>query len=212
MQLSKFNKLGWVFAAAMGAVLIGSGFQGPSEKTGVVDISKVVEDSEFGKQSQETFRVMKTSREAVLEFIDDHRVLTQEQAVRLKDLSLKTNATDADKSALETLRAEIMLSGKRSMELAQKPSLTAEERTLLEEYARRSQTMEQVAQRWFREFSSEMQGWADKQKLASLDRARGAIQEVARQQGFTVVFEVGIAPYGANDLTSAALQAMNTRR
>lgn len=90
--------------------------------------------------------------------------------------------------------------------------MTPEERTLMEDYARRSQVMEQVAQRWYREFSTDMQSWADKQKLASVERAKAAIQEVAKAQGYTLVLESGVAPYGANDITDAALKAMNAKK
>ena len=72
--------------------------------------------------------------------------------------------------------------------------------------------MEQVAQRWYKEFTSDMQNWADKQKLASVEKARAAIQDVSKAQGYTIVFEVGIAPYGANDITDAALKAMNAKK
>jgi hypothetical protein len=72
--------------------------------------------------------------------------------------------------------------------------------------------MERVAQLYLREFTQEMQGWADKAKGDSLERARGAVQDVAKAQAFTVVFEIGIAPYGANDVTDAALQAMNAKK
>jgi Skp family chaperone for outer membrane proteins len=211
MHKTKFQQFGWVLAAAFGAVLLAGGFQGNGDKTGVVDICKVVEGSEFGKQSQATFQQMKTVREEVLTFIDEHRVLTDEQAYQLRDLSLKENATAEERARLETLKAEVVTSGKKFMELAQKQNLSREERDLLEEYARRSQRMEALAQRMLREFTNDIQEWADAEKLASLSRARTAIQEVAKAQGFTVVFEIGIAPYGANDLTADALKAMNAR-
>ena len=35
---------------------------------------------------------------------------------------------------------------------------------------------------------------------------------MAKAQAFTVVFEVGVAPYGANDVTDAALKAMNAKK
>lgn len=72
--------------------------------------------------------------------------------------------------------------------------------------------MNDIATRWFREFTADMQNWADKQKLESIERARQAIQQVAKEQGYTVVFEVGVAPYGANDLSEATLKAMNEKK
>jgi Skp family chaperone for outer membrane proteins len=212
MQISKIAKLGWVVAAALAGIMLGSGFQDSSTKIGVVDISKVVEESNFGKQNATTFQTMRTQREGLLEFIDTHRVLTNEQAQRLRDLSLKGNPSADEKAEMDRIKAEVLTSDKRAKELSVKQNLTAEERDQLQEYSRRSQTMNETAQRWYREFSNEMQRWIDEQKLASLDRARAAVQDVARQQGYSVVFEVGIAPYGANDLTDATLKAMNARK
>jgi len=212
MQITIREKIAYLAAAAALGVVFAGGFQGTETKIGVVDISDVVEGSDFGKKNQDDFNAMKAAREGVLEFIDTYRVLTNEQALKLRELSLKPNASAAEKAELETLKATIQASDKKSKELSTKTTLTPEERALMQDFAQRSQTMEQVAQRWFREFTNEMQGWADKQKAASIDKARLSIQEVAKQGGYTIVFESGVAPYGANDLTQAALKAMNAKK
>jgi Skp family chaperone for outer membrane proteins len=212
MNQNKFGMMGWLVAAALAGTLFGSGFQGAEGKMGVVDIAEVVEKSELGKKNQSEFQAMKAAREGVLEFIDQYRVLTLEQATKLRDLSLKPNATTAEKAELERIKAEVIASDKNAKALSVKANLTPEERTLIQEYAQRSQKMEQTAQMWYREFTNEMQSWADKQKSSSIESARTAIQEVAKQQGFTVVFESGIAPYGANNITEAALKALNAKK
>ncbi|HMS56506.1 MAG TPA: OmpH family outer membrane protein [Fimbriimonadaceae bacterium] len=212
MNTNGFQKMGWVVAAALAGIMLGSGFQGSAEKTGIVDLSRIVEQSDFGKQNQTTFNSMKAAREGLLEFIDQYRILTNEQAQRLKDLMLKDKATPQDQAEIDRIKGEVTLADKRSKEMSTKTNLTPEERTLMSEYATRSQNMEATAQRWFREFTTDLQAWADKQKLSSVERARAAIQEVAKAQGFTIVFEVGVAPYGANDLSDAALKAMNAKK
>lgn len=209
----RFLQFGWVLAAAFAAVALAGGFQAPSEKIGVVDISKVVEASDFGKANQESFNKMKADRETLLEFIDANRVLTTEQAQRLRDLAVKsTPLTDTEKAEQDRIKADVIAANKKWTELSTKPNLGPDERTLLEEYARRSQAMGDYAQRLFQQFTSEMQSWADKQKLDSVEKARTAIQQVAKAQGYTVVFEVGVAPYGANDLSDDTLKAMNAAK
>lgn len=212
MQNFRFLQLGWVLAMALVGVLLAGGWQGTTEKTGVVDISKVVELSQFGKQNQESFTQMRVAREGLLEFIDTNRVLTPEQAQQIKDLTLKVNGTAEEKALLDRLKADVIAASKKWAELATKPNLTPEERTLIEDYAKRSQQMNDQAQRWFKEFTNEMQSWADKQKVTSIEKAREAIQEVAKAQGFSIIFEVGVAPYGASDITQAALQAMDAKK
>jgi Skp family chaperone for outer membrane proteins len=211
MADSRFSQFGWVLAAALIAVLAASGFQTPAMKVGVVDISSVVEQSEFGKANTATFEKMKVARESLLEFVDNNRVLTLEQADRVKTLWLKPNPTKEESAELDTKKAEIVLAAKKSQELATKPNMSPEERTLVEDYARRSQNMEATAQRWYREFTSDMQKWADDQKLQSLAKVRAAIQEVAKAEAYTVILEVGIAPYGANDISTAVLAKMNEK-
>ncbi len=208
----RFLYLGWIVAAAFCGVAVAGGFQGPTEKTGVVDISKIVEQSDYGKANQDTFAQMKAAREGLLEFIDSNRVLTTEQAQRLHDLTVKPMLTPEEKAENDRIRADVVAGNKRWTELATKSNLTPEERTLLDDYAKRSQAMNDYAQRLFREFTSDMQTWADKQKIASVEKARVAIQQVAKAGGYSVVFEVGVAPYGANDLTDDSLKAMNAAK
>ena len=208
----RFLQLGWALAMALIGVGVAGGFQGPTTKIGVVDITKVVEQSDFGKENQVTYKAMQTAREGLLEFLDTYRVLTTDQSQRIKELSLKKDPTDAEKAELERIKADVIAADKRSRELSTKPNMTPEERTLVEDYARRAQAMADVQSRWFREFSNELQTWADKQKLAGLEKAREATREVAKAQGFTVVLEIGIAPYGSDEITEAALKAMNTKK
>lgn len=219
MRRSKFaglkgniDQLGWILAAALAGVMLASGFQGPTEKSGVADISKIIEGSNAGKANQTQFGVMKQARQDFLEFIDQNRVLTTEQAQRLHDLSIKDSRTEAENAELARIKADVVDQAKKNQDLAGKATLTPEERNLLEEYGRRSQAMNAAEQRWYDEFTSEMQDWADKRKLELVQKARDAISQVAKAQSYTVVFEVGIAPYGANDLTDAALQAMNAAK
>lgn len=207
----RFSQLGWVLFAALLAVVAGSGFQDASLKVGTVDLTKLVEDSDFGKKYREEFQAMKTGREGVLEFIDTFRVLTLEQAQRIRELSVKPNPTAAEKAELERIKSEVMTSSKKQQELSTKATMTPEERTLMAEYANRAQTMSEVATRWLREFTTELQAWADAQKEDALKRSRDAVQQVAKSQSFSVVFEVGVAPYGASDLTEPALKAMNAK-
>jgi Skp family chaperone for outer membrane proteins len=212
MFSARFLYLGWVIAAAFAGIAVAGGFQAPTDKVGVVDISKIVEKSDYGKANQDTFGQMKATRESLLEFIDTNRVLNTEQAQRLHDLTVKPTLTPEEKAENDRIRADVVAANKKWTELATKTTLTPEERTLLDEYAKRSQSMNDYAQRLYREFTNDMQAWADKQKLTSIEKARAAIQQVAKTGGFNVVFEVGVAPYGANDVTDDALAAMNAAK
>ncbi len=207
--MDKFQKIGWTVAAGLVGVLVATGFQDTAVKIGVVDVTQVVTKSNFGTQSKATFDTMRKTREDLLQFIDTNRVLTNEQAQQLRDLWLKDNPTAEDTSKIERIKADVVASNKRWTELSTKTTLTQDDRTLLDEYAKRGQNMDMIMQKWLNDFNTEVQAWADKQKAASYDKARAAVQTVAKAQGYTIVFDVSIAPYGANDLTDPALKAMN---
>ena len=211
MWMTRFLQFGWVLAAALIGVALAGGFQGNEIKLGTVDIVRLLDQSDYGKEGQDIFKKMKTAREGILEFVDTYRILTTEQAQRIKELSLKDNATNEERAELDRIKAEVVATSKRSTELATKANMTPEERTLVEEYARRSQQMNDSVQRWFKDFNNEMADFADKRKLVGLTKARKAINDVSKAQGYTVIFDESTAPYGANDLTDAALTAMNAK-
>src|SRR5471030_1377294 len=212
MTSTRFLQFGWCLVAASAGVALAGGFQNSEIKIGTVDIVRMMDQSDYGKEGQAIFKKMKLARECVLEFIDTYRVLTTDQAQRIRLLSLKENPTKEESAELDRTKADVIAANKRSVELATKPNMTPEERTLVEEYARRSQTMNDIAQRWFREFTNEMSDFADKRKLAGLQKARAAINEVSKAQGYTVVFDESTAPYVANDVTDATLAAMNAKK
>ncbi len=207
--MDKFQKIGWTAAAALVGIFVATGFQDGTTKIAVVDMTDVVSKSNFGTQSKTTFDKMRKTREDLLQFIDTNRVLTNEQAQQLRDLWLKDTPTPEETSTMERIKADVVASNKKWTELSTKTNLTQDDRTLLDEYAKRGQNMDMIMQKWLNDFNTEVQAWADKQKATSYDKARAAVNTVAKAQGYTIVFDVSIAPYGANDLTAPALQAMN---
>lgn len=212
MRTTIFFQFGWVVAAAVIGVALAGGFQNNDIKLGTVDIVRMLDQSDYGKEGQDLFKKMKSTREEILEFVDTYRVLTTEQAQRIRELSLKENKSKEESAELDRIKAEVIAQSKRSTELATKPNMTPEERTLVEEYARRSQQMHDVVQTWFKQFTTEMGDFADSRKLAGLKKAKAAINEVCKKQGFTLVLDESTAPYGANDVTDAALVAMNAAK
>lgn len=211
MNTSVTSKLGWVVAAALAVWVAVSGFQAPAEKTGVVDLVYLVNNSKFGKNADAEFKKMQDARLGVLKFIDENRVLTVEQANKLRDLMLNLNPTDAQKQELEKLKADIIASKKKNDDLVQKANLTADEKSLMNEFAERGRRMDEILQAWNQQFLRDAQEYVKKQQNAAVERARAAVKEVAKQQGYTLVFEAQVAPYGANDLTDAALKAMDAK-
>lgn len=205
------SNLGWGVAALLSGIMLASGFQSAQEKTGIVDMQKMIENSEPGKKMRATFDQMVAARNDLLEFINLNRVLTVEQAQKLKELSLKPNATDAEKAEAQRIRSEVVASEKRFKELQTKASTDAD-RQLLTDYSNRAAVMTQTLERWNNDFNVEMQEWLARERPSVYEKAKKALQDTARAQGFSVVLDAQVAPFGANDLTEAATKALNAQK
>jgi Skp family chaperone for outer membrane proteins len=205
------NQLGWFVAVAVIGVVAGSGFQGATDKMGVADLGKIAEQSDYYKQNEVTYNNLVARRRGVLEFFSTYKVLTTDQTNRIKELSLKDNPTPQEKAELDRLKGDVMAQDKRSKELAIKANSTPEERTLMEDFARRAATMNETLDRLSREFDAEVQQNRDKIQTTALEKARDAVREVGKAQGYTVILSANAAPYAANDLTDAGLKAMNAK-
>ena len=96
-------KIGWTLAFAMLGVLVAVGFQAATEKVGTVDLAKVMDDSDLGKAGQDKVNKMNQDRIAVLQFMSENRVLTEDQSKRVRDLSLKADCTKDEQAELDRL-------------------------------------------------------------------------------------------------------------
>jgi Skp family chaperone for outer membrane proteins len=212
MRHIRLLQLGWVLFLASLAVLVTGAFQAPVDKVGTADINRLMDESDFGKSIKDQLDKMRASREDVLTFIDQNRVVTIEQATQIKDLTLKVSKTKEEQAKLDSIKADVVASNKKWTELSTKPSLTPEERTLLQEYADRAQKANEIGSRMLEDFKSDIEAWIEQQKAECNKRSRAAIQEVAKAQGYTLVYDSVFVPYSANDLTDAVLTAMNNSK
>lgn len=147
-----------------------------------------------------------------MEFVNTYQVLTTEQAQRLRELTIKATITDAEKAEMEKIKNDVKASDAKFKELNQKAQLTDADRQLLQDFNGRAQTMGKVLERWNQEFTDEVSQLQQQLQTATVDKARAAVTQVAKGQGFTLVFESAVAIYGANDLTDAAVKAMNANK
>lgn len=203
---------GWVVAALVIGAVASGGFQPVQEKTGVVDLNKVIQQSDLGKSNTASLNNALKVRKDLLDFVSTYKVLTTEQAQRMRELSLKATPTEADKQELEKIKKDVQDSDKRRGELSQKQNLTDADRSVLADYAQRIQTMNQVLDRWNQEFTEELNNLESQVRQQTVDRAKASLQEVAKAQGYTIVYEATVAVYGANDLTDATIKAMNAKK
>jgi len=205
----KFDKMGWFVAVALAGVMCGTGFKAPGDKVGSVDINKVFMDSDYSKKQQETLRTAKATRVAVLELINTYRVMKPEDALRFHDLSIKDKPIADDKVEQDKISQSAKDADATYRALATKSSPTPAELAQIEEFNRRKDALAQLQQKWTQEFNEQMGALNEKVQNDALAKVRDIVSQVAKDQGFSVVFNSQVAPYSANDITDAATKLMN---
>jgi len=216
---ARADQVGWILAAVLGGVMLASGFQTAGDKIAVVDLISIATKSNIGVANAAQFDQLKAARQNLLQFVEQNPVITSDQALQLHDLVEKENPTDADKASITQIEGAITTATKSYTDLAAKYSdpaskatPTADEQTQINNARHLADTMSNTEQRWYTEFMQDLQDWSDKHRQDNLNKARDAVAQVAKAQGYTIVFDKGVAPYGANDLSDAALQAMNAQK
>ncbi len=208
----KIEKLGWYIAGIAILATCAVGFRAPGDKTGVVDLNKVVAESDFAKGRNESFRTIAESRNSVLEFLSTYRTVSPDVSKSFHDLSVKDALSVVDKAALEKAKQTAMTQDKAFRDLQTKASPTDEDRTKLADFGRNGQANEALSGKWQQEFEAEAQALREKFRIEALERVRAAVAKVSKDQGFSTVFSQDVVPYSANDITADAIKAMNAKK
>ncbi len=210
--MNKSIKLGIVAASAALALFSAIGFQAKTEKYGVVDIAKVFNDSDYTKKQNDQLRSIGDARTGILDFMENFRVFTAEQATRFRELSLKASRTPAEQTELDQIKAAVQASDSAFKQLQTKANPTPAEVTQLQDFNARSQASATLSQRWAREFDDEVRTLNEKMRADTMDRIKLALKDVGAKQGYTLLFSEDVAPYGANDMTTDVVKAMNAQK
>lgn len=200
---------GWIVAGFLAIGMGLTGFQAGNEKTGVVDLNSVIQKCTFGIKSTEQLNNQLKIRRGLIDFVMTYKVLTREQAERLRELTLKSGATEEDKKQIEKIKADVIESDRRRNELSQKPNLTEADSAMLRDYSQRALAMEELVNRWSQTFQDDLEELQSKAREDSVAKAKESLDIVAKAGGFTIVMESTVAPFGVNDLTTAVINKMN---
>lgn len=210
MKLNK-DLFGWMVAAILGGILASAGFQGAPESMAVVDLQKVIKGSDLYKVQEAEFLAKVKARQDLLKFIDGNRVISAEQWVQLKTVSLKDKPSDADKAELKTVEDAISARTKKLADLQVKPNKVADDVTVMESLQHDVQQTQVAARDLQDGFGREIPVLQDAAAKVVEDSARIAIAAIGKEQGYTIVFDTLAAPYGAHDITADSLIRMNKK-
>lgn len=205
-----FAKLGWVISAVVAATMI-SGFQGKTDKVGVVDISHLLNDSDLAKGQIDEIRGIYQRRKDLLEFVSTYTVFTQDQAKRFRELGTKAVLTGPEKTEFEKIKSDVMAADKQYKDLTTKANLTAADTARLQDLGRLQQETNTLLSQWTGEFDAELKDLQAKQQTDNLQKTREAINTIGKAQSFSLIFVKDAAAYGANDVTPDVLKALNKK-
>jgi Skp family chaperone for outer membrane proteins len=210
--VKSIDKLGWIVAAGLGGVMIGGGFQGGQTKIGVVDYRKILQANDHWKNSKAAFAGVEKSREDLVQFLANHRTATPEQMLRYKALSTKSPLTDPEKAELTKLKEDIIKGQQKYETLVQKTPLTSDEQIILNDMGGRIRNNEATIQKIVGELRQELDGQSTEQAQVVVEKLNKTLEEIGKAGGYTVIFDIQTAPYGATDVTEAALKSLNAKK
>lgn len=203
---NKFAYSGWLAAALVIGVFAGTGFQ-DSMKLGVVDINRVIVESGLQREAQARVQAAFAVRQAILEYMRVERILTREQCLRFRDLELKDDKTDQEKTELLAIKVAVTAAIEDLRRIQEKlAELTEDERKRLGDYTDSKNTTERLMNEWVRDFEADLTTLAQETDREMIAKAQAAVQEVAKRGGYTLVFSMTAAVYAANDITDEVIK------
>ena len=206
------DRLGWVAAAALAGGMIGMGFKAPGDKTGTVDVAKVFKESEYAKAQTERLRAQVKARQDVMEYVRNHRNMKVEDANKLRELSIKDAPTPADHTDIDHIHQDAATAEDTARQLQTMDKPSAAQLAQLDEFTKRKDATAALLEKWGRDFQDEFQQKQEKMSADTLQRVRDSIQQVGHDQGYSIIFSQDIAPYCPNDLTTDAMNKMNSKK
>lgn len=207
----KNNRMLPVFGIAIAfmAFFALSAFQQPQLKLGVVDVSKVAEDSKLGKRKKDEFEKMRTKMTAVLQFMNQNRLISKDQATKFRELSLIEKPTADQTQQLEGLKTLIQRAKQEFDDLLKVSNPTETQLKRIQELSGYGNDTLDRLREWDREFGQQMSDLANSAQSEVLNKAREAVKKLGKRDGYTVILESNSAPYGANDVTADVLKVFD---
>ncbi|MCH8274550.1 MAG: hypothetical protein IH851_07155 [Armatimonadetes bacterium] len=198
-----------IVAAAVGVLLLVTALQDPPLKFGVVDLVSVADKSLLGAQKKQEFDQQRDRMLGLLQYLDGNRAMTSAQADRLRELMLRTEPSDGEKTELENLKKTIGAQVAEMNTLIGLTNHTEAQTARLGELSRMQRETVTRIGGWNEVFLRQISLEAEESRAEVLGKAREAAEKVGKRDGYTIVFDKTIAPYAANDLSDETIKQMD---
>lgn len=203
-------KLFVIVIAALAAMFAVSAFQTQTQKFGVVDLSEVADKSKLGAREKKEFDALRQKYTQLLQFINANKAMTGQELDKLRQLWGAEKPTPEQTKELEALKTKIQGNSDELRRLLSLLNPTPQEQQKYKDLAQLAQQTEDILPQLDQLYGTAMQAQAANKQQAVIDKARAAVNKLGQRDGYTVIFENTTAPYGANNVTDAALKIMDT--
>jgi Skp family chaperone for outer membrane proteins len=192
----------------------GTGRSADSSPIANIDMQRVYEESEARLQAEE--RVKTYSVNAFKNFDETTRLQFQ-SASELEEFSRAINAdkpTDADTKKLAAIRAADASRAQEFAALSAKPQagISAQDKQRLKELTTMMQQRPVLLDRLQKYYQEAVDEEAAKQRRAGFAEVRATVQKLAKDQGFTQVYDVTALVYAPNDMTDSVIRKVKPKK
>ncbi|HET6645213.1 MAG TPA: OmpH family outer membrane protein [Fimbriimonadales bacterium] len=206
------KKLGIIIVCATlaFAALALTAFQPQAMKFAVVNLADVAEKSKLGIREKKNFEDLRTKFTSLMQFMTANKVMKREDATKLVDLWRKEKPTADETKQMEAIKTQAQKDSDELRRLISLLNPTADDQTKIRSMSSLAQSTEDMLDQLDNMLGRAMQDQAAAKQADVLNKARGAVQKVGKRDGYTLVMESNVAPYGATDVTDDALKVMDS--
>jgi Skp family chaperone for outer membrane proteins len=190
-------------------LLVGSGFQGANMKIGVVDSMAAQDALIKAKNMQEEMVAFRTLRDNAFEFLSRYRLIKKNDAEKFVALSVKATKTEVEKNELEKIKTSVMDAKKKFDDLQLKANPTPEEVKQLDDFRKVQADAQEFLGQMAQDTQNEISVKQNQLAGALRDSYSTVLRDLGKKQGYSVIFDRNVAPFGANDITDDVVKAAN---
>lgn len=185
-------------------------FQTPTQKFGVVNLGDLAEKSKLGAREKKNFEDLRTRLSTLIQFINTNKVMKRDELNKLDELWRNEKPTPDQTKELEALKTTVQKNSEELRRLISILNPSADEQAKIRELSALAQGTEDALQSLDGRYGQIMQARASEKQAEVLKKSRDAVQKLGKRDGYTLIFEINTTPFGANDVTDAALKIMDT--
>ena len=202
----RFILVGCILVAAVIAL---TAFSVQDQKFAAVNLSKIARDSKLGIRLGEEIDTLGNTLQQLMIFINGNRVMTREQSIQLRALWLETNPTQEQTDELEALKTAIQTASSEYRTLISILEHTKEQIDRLKVLGALFQITESLLPELDAKYTADLREKTAESQQELITKVQAAVDKVGKRDGYTMIFDSGVAPYAANDVTDEVLKVMD---